>query len=179
MTNEHQTTNKMQYTTLTIDPKALDEALKAARKANLSVVTGENPNSNLDAGLRGRISQVWDDIENALRKGFQLGREKGAELLTSVKARLETLLLDAKEQASLVNQQLMVRIQAFQKDFMERAFAQFPGILQLNGKQYPLSKINFTQSISLSGSIQLSLTKVFELVAEGEIQLSVEYGNGV
>ncbi len=123
-----------------------------------------------------KISDIWDEIENTLRKGFLLGREKAAELLSNVKARIDTLIQDAKEKAALVSQQLMIRIQAFQKEFLEKAFAQFPNTISVNGKPFGLSKINFTQSLTLSGSVELSLTKVFELVAEGEIQLSVEYG---
>jgi hypothetical protein len=154
--------------------QTFENAIEAARQ----VGQGKDPTglaSPLDATTLGQIGEAWDSIENALRKGFQLGKEKAREFLNAAIGKAEQIVQGAGNKGKEIQEALIQRLQQFLQTWIKGLLAQFPIAVEVGGKTYTAKTLTFNQKLVLSGSLQLSLTNVFELSSSGEIEVSAEY----
>src|SRR3990172_3806602 len=139
--------NEMELMMIT-SPEIFEQALKAARNAGQSDdVRGLA--ASLDASLLGRIEEVWDSIEIALRQGYQLGKEKAQALLDNAVAKAEQIVKDAGIKGREVHHILIEKLRAYHQEFIRSALSRFPSLIEVGGKQYKIDTLSFTQKIVL------------------------------
>jgi len=163
-------------TTITASYAALDNAIQAARQIGAGGKI-KGMAAPLGTSLLGSVNEAWETIEAGLKEAFLMGREKAIELIQVTRIKIEGLLQQAGQQAAEVHRLLLEKIQGFLKAFINSTIALLPGEISAGGRQFPILTVTLAQRISLGGKLELSLTKVFEMVSEGELEVEVEYGH--
>lgn len=152
----------------------LDQALKAARAFN-PIDQDTQLHATTHAGLWGRLDSVWDSIESALRKGYKLGAGAARSALDSAIAQADQLIAEADNLANQFQEALLEKLQLFVKGFINSALQRVPESLTIAGREFRISKVTCTQKMVLTGSLEMNVTKVFELASAGELELAVDY----
>lgn len=160
---------------LVVDPDVFERAKAAARHVKPYSISSEGLHAPLDGALEGRIDDAWGEIESALNKGYQLGKEKAREVLNKALQRVDEIIHGAGAKSLMVLQGILQRLHTFNQTFVQGALERFPNQVSISGVAYQLNTLNFTQKIIMSGSLAISLEKVFEMVAEGEIAVGANY----
>jgi hypothetical protein len=149
-------------------------ALAAARKIDSGAdVTGFA--SRMDGAFLGRLDEAWSSVEGALRKGYELGKEKAKAALDAAIAEVEQLLADAGSQARELQASLLRRMHEFTQCFIQSAMARVPTVIDVGGARFTLAAVRCTQRLVVTGSITTNLTELFALAANGEIEIATDY----
>lgn len=154
--------------------EVFEQALEAARATRYAPNTVDL-NSVADAALLGRFSDAWDTIEYALRKGYEIGRNKAKAALDEAIAQAEQLLSQAGDRAGDVQDLLLQHLQQFVQKFITGALTLLPSTVTIGTQNYKIAKVTCTQKVLMTGSIQASLTTVFALASSGELGVAVDY----
>jgi hypothetical protein len=153
--------------------QVFEAAVAAARPSNTMELDGLA--SIVNSALLGRIEEVWDSIEVALRHGFQFGKEKASDLMTKAVHQTEQLLTEAGDLASRVQDEILQRLHAFTKTFVDGMLARIPITVKIGGIEYALRTVKLDQKLVASGALKTNLVEVFSLTANGEIEIGAEY----
>lgn len=160
------------------DRQMFEQAAQAARQ----VGRGENDDkgsalATITPGVMyAQVDEAWDEIEGALRKVFQLGHSKAQGLLDKAIRTAEELVNQAGRNANEVYDLLLSKLRVFYEELVQQALTRFPTQIFLGDKTaYTIAKLSFSQKVALTGSIEFSMTQLFNLVANGEISIMAEY----
>lgn len=151
-----------------------DQALSDAR-AWAPLERSTHLNAAANAGLLGRLDSVWETIETALRKGYKFGSDAARDALAAATEQAEKLINEAGALANELHEALLEKLQLFVKGFINNAIQRVPDSLLIAGRNFRIARVNCTQKIVLTGSLQTNITQVFALAANGELQLGVDY----
>jgi hypothetical protein len=154
---------------------AFEGALQAARHV-AKVSAPEGLAAPLDGALKGRVAEVWDSIELALRTAYERGRDHAQSLINAAIARVEKLMDEAGARARDIQAFLLERLHAYVTAFTRGALANVTTILDVGDQRLSLSRIQLSQKLVLGGSLKASLADIFALTSSGEITIQVDYG---
>ena len=159
---------------LVASPLAFDHALQTARTIG-QIGKIEGLNAVIDASMMGKVEEAWGSIEKALKTAYQYGKEQVHGALEAAIAKATQMLAEAGNRAREFQFILLQRLQAFMRDLIEQVVALVPSVLNVGGSSFSLSSMKCTQKIALTGSLKTSLTEVFSLVSEGQLEVETEY----
>jgi hypothetical protein len=123
----------------------------------------------------GRIEEVWDSIEKALKHAFEFGRDKASDLMTAAVLQTENLLAGAGEMAKEVQDAILQRLNTFTNAFIQGMLARVPTSVGIGGVEFALGTVKLNQKLVATGSLKTNLAEVFSLAANGEIEVGAEY----
>jgi hypothetical protein len=129
----------------------------------------------LDAAWSGRINEVWDRIESALRTAFERGRDAAQSLTTKAIEQAEQLIADAGHRAYDVQQALLSRLQAYITRLTDAALGRVRPELQLGATTWRLESVELAEKISLTGSLSANITSLVTVTAGGELTVTAKY----
>ena len=153
-----------------------EEALRAAAAVGSTQDQLIGLAAPLDITWLGRIAEVWDQVETALRQAFLRGRDAAEQALDDAIDQAERLLTDAGKRARDVQLALLERAQRYLSQLIHSALRHVESVLTVGGQDLPLISIDVAQSISLTGSLKASFTELVELTGAGQISVSATYG---
>jgi hypothetical protein len=153
---------------------AFERALQVARTV-AKVPTPEGLAAPLDGALKGRVAEVWDSIEAALRTSYERGRDHAKSLVEAAILRAEKLMDEAGTRARDVQAFLLERLHAYVAAFTHGALANVMTVVEAGNQRLSLTRIQLSQKLVLGGSLKASLTDIFDLTSSGEIEIQVEY----
>lgn len=151
-----------------------EQALLAARAVG-PVAVGTSLNAAADAGLLGRLDEVWDSIEAALKRGYKFGAARAQELFDSAVEKAEQLIAEAGSKANELHQLLLEKLRVFVNNLINSALQRMPDTVALGGRTFKISKVSCSQKIVLTGAITTNIAEVFSLAASGELEVAAEY----
>jgi hypothetical protein len=158
----------------TIDRHEFEIALSAAR--DVGVVRGyKGLSAPLDGSLLGKIAEVWESVEQALRDAFVHGMERGQATLDKAVSSAESLIQGAGARAKDVHQALLAKIQTYLARLVDAAISQVRRIVEVGDTQLELDGLEVSQRISLTGSIKAALTEIVALTSTGELTVTASY----
>ena len=128
-----------------------------------------------DGALRGKIAEVWESVENALRDAFIHGTEYARQALDKAVSSADALMRSVGARAKDVHQALLAKVQAYLARFVDAALAQVRSTIEVGGGRLELDGLEVSQSISLSGSIKASLIELVALTADGNLTVTARY----
>lgn len=163
-------------TTLNASDQILDAALDASRKAGFGGRKLTGLNADLDNTLRGRLQEVWDSVEEAIRKAFVEGKQQARSLIEDSQRQIEELLKQAGAKARDLHASLLERMRVFVREFLGGALAMMPESIPIGAGRMKVKGFTCAQKIHLGGKLEVNLFKLCELVSEGEFEVTVEYG---
>jgi F0F1-type ATP synthase membrane subunit b/b' len=129
----------------------------------------------LDAGLRGKIAEVWNSIKSALRGAYVHGKEESQLALDKAVAQAESLIASAGAHARDVQQALQDKISRYLSRFVDAALSQVKATVRVGGADLRLDAVEVSQSISLTGSLKASLQEIVGLTSEGQLTVNASY----
>ena len=152
----------------------LEGALRAARAVDRTI-TLEGLNAVSEGAIAGRIDEAWGKIEVALKKVFGKARDEIQGLIDETILQVDLMVQGAGQMAAALVEGLLRRIQVFTNRLIASAFGTISSSMTVGGATLRLKGLNYSQKLSLSGSLKASLTDAFGLTANGEITVSVSY----
>lgn len=158
----------------TVNMQGFETALTAARDEG---ITRDYPglSAPLDGILNGRVSEVWESVETALRDAFIHGKEYSRQALDTAVTRAEQFIQGAGNRAKDVRQALLAKIQAYLSQFVDAALSQVRGTVKVGEAELELDALEISQSVSLTGSIKASLSEIVGLTSEGQLSVTASY----
>lgn len=160
--------------TIPASRQVFETAILAARRTT-SRVEFDGLASIIGANLIGRVEEVWDSIEAALRHAFQFGREEAVQLMNAAVQKTETLLIEAGQKAREVQEAILQRLHTFTQALFEGMLSRVPTSIRIGKAEYGLRTLNLNQKLVSTGSLKTNLTEVLNLAASGEIEVAAEY----
>ena len=88
---------------------------------------------------------------------------------------INALLEEAGQEANRVNAVMMEKLRVFGSELVKSALNLVPHDLIVGSSEYKLSEIGFGRKLMLSGKFEISLIKLAEFVASGEISIECKY----
>lgn len=154
--------------------QVFEESLRSARDVGR---TGTIPGlaAVLDAGFAGRLAEAWDAVEEALRQGFEHGREAARSYLDSALEKVEKILAQAGAKSRELHHALLERLHTYVQSFTMGALARVSPSVQVGGRPLVLARVQIAHTVILTGSLKTSLTEVFALTSTGEITITADY----
>lgn len=152
-----------------------DEAVLCAQEAG-QLPSGAGLGSPLDGSWLGRIAQVWDRIEEALQTAFLYGREGALALAEAAAEAAEKLLHEAGTRARDVQQALLARLSAYADKLVEGALKKVRPNLTVGETKLPLTGVEISQKVTMTGSLKANITDLVALTGAGEITVLARYG---
>jgi hypothetical protein len=163
--------------TIPASRQVFETAILAARRAT-PPVEFDGLASIIGANLIGRVEEVWDSIEAALRHAFQYGREEAVHLMNVAVQKTETLLIEAGQKAREIQETILQRLHSFTQALFEGMLSRVPTSIRIGTDDYVLKTLNLSQKLVATGSLKTNLTEVLNLAASGEIEVGAEYSVG-
>jgi len=157
-----------------ITDEILEEAIRGVEQ-DIIVPHAAGLNSILSGDLLGRVSVAWESFTNALHDTFVHGKHYAEDNINGIIISVNELLKAAGEKARDIHNEFKKRLQGLVSKIINAAFQFMPQSLTIGEKSYPISKLSYTQKISLGGSLKANFLEVAELTAHGEIEIQVEY----
>jgi hypothetical protein len=154
-------------------------ALRAARAVGTDVALPPGVlHAPLDAEARAWLGRIWDTVEGALRGAYREGMEAARPLIEKASSQLAEMTTTLAKHAEDVQATIAARLDAYLQAAIDGALKTVRGSVSIGGRELRMSKVTVQQRITLSGSLQFSLSQVCEFVSEGEVTLSAEYEAG-
>jgi hypothetical protein len=161
----------------TINRQGFEAALAVAREEG-SVRAYPGLSAPLDGSLLGKISEVWESVERALRDAFIQGMDYAREALDDAVRGAERLIQTAGTRAKDVHQALLAKIQSYLSRLVDAALSQVRSTLAVGNTKLELDALEVSQSISLTGSVKAALTELVALTSTGELTVTASYRAG-
>ncbi len=157
--------------------RAIETALEAARHGGEEAVGKEGGAlyTVRDAGIRGRLEEVWDQVERALRSGFERGKDGAQSLFAEAVSAVEKLLQDVGSQSAEIHGALLERLARFVEALIEDALSRVPMTVEIAGQRFALESVEISQKLLASGSIKMNLSEAFLVASQGEIEVRGSY----
>jgi hypothetical protein len=162
----------------TVNRQGFEAALDAARDEG-SIRAYSGLSAPLDGSWLGKISEVWESVEQALRDAFVDGVEHSRDALDKAVSRAQSLIQGAGARARDVQEALLEKIQAYLSRLVDAALSQVRRIVEVGGIQLELDELELNQKVSLSGSVKAALTEIVALTADGELTVTASYKTAV
>src|ERR1044071_1277203 len=99
------------------ESQAFERALEAARRVN-RIQIPHGLAAPLEGSLKGRVAEVWDSIETALRVAYTRGREAATALMDKAITELDKVVSEAGTRAQEVHSLLLERLNTYVKSFV-------------------------------------------------------------
>jgi hypothetical protein len=160
-----------------VNRQGFEVALTAARDEG-TTRTYPGLSAPLDGTLLGKISEVWESVEVALRDAYVYGSERAREALETATRSAENLIRGAGARAKDVQQALLAKIQTYVSRLIDVALSQVRRTIQVGDSWLELDALEIGQSVSLSGSIKASLSEIVALTSEGQVTVTASYKVG-
>jgi len=160
----------------TVNRNGFELALSAARDEG-SVRSYAGLSAPLDGGLLGKISEVWEGVERALRDAFVYGAEKARDGFELAIASAERLIQQAGARARDVHQALLAKVQAYLSELVDAALRQVRTVIEVGDARLVLDGLEVSQAVSLTGSVKAALTEMVALTSAGELTVTARYGS--
>jgi hypothetical protein len=157
-----------------VNRQGFESALAAARDEG-SVHAYPGLSAPLAGGLVGKISEVWESVERALREAFVYGAERANEALGTAVASAEALIKGAGTRAKDVHQALLAKIQVYLSGLLDAALRQVRKTVEVGGGMLALDGLEVSQRVSLTGSVKAALTEIVALTSAGELTVTAHY----
>jgi hypothetical protein len=161
----------MQITLLT-RPDIIQAALEIAETAPPSVA------NNLQAptgDLLGKLEEVWDDVRWGIGQVWNRSAQEAREIARAVRTKVEAKLAQAGAQAEALRVLLLDRIGKYLQAILDTMLGTVRARIAVDGLQLKLSELQLSQTVTLGNSLELSLTKVLEISAEGQMTVAATY----
>jgi hypothetical protein len=151
-----------------------DAALEVARKIGQGgEVSGLA--APLGAALRGHLSDAWDHIESTLEQAWTLGRGFARGVAEATAIKVQEIVDAAGEGAHALHNRILEKLNGYISALIDRALARVRPVITVAGNTLQLESVELVETLTLSGSLQLSITDVCALTAEGEIEIKASY----
>ena len=158
----------------TVNRQGFEAALNAARDEG-SVRAYSGLSAPLDGSLLGKISEVWESVEQALRDAFVYGTDHAREALDKAVSSAQNLIQGAGSRAKDVQQALLAKTQAYLSRLVDAALSQVRRIVEVGDTQLELDALEVSQRVSLTGSVKAALTEIIALTSAGELTVTASY----
>jgi len=158
-----------------INRQDFETALAAAREVGAST-SADGLAATLDGALIGRISEVWDYVESALSRAFQFGADQAKEYTEAAIKAANDLVASAGKRARAVQQELLMRVQAYLSQLVDAAIAQIRSTVMIGSQTLVLESIEMEYKISLGGELKVTIIDLASLTSSGELTVSAHYG---
>jgi hypothetical protein len=160
--------------TVVVDESVLDRAIaRASGGGGTRSLAGLN--APLDTIVAGRVSEVWNAMTTALRKGFELGEERARQYLDAAIDRCREVLAEAGDTAAEVARELRDRLRELIRSYIEEALGVMESSVRIGGRELVVSSIAVEQKVILTGDLTLSMAAAFKLASSGEIKVAASY----
>jgi hypothetical protein len=158
--------------TLLADPDTIEKALQIAERAPTFSGRGlQAPTED----LLGRLESIWEDIRMGLAQAYRQGRQRVAEIAARVHVAIEEKLKLAGDKAEELRRMLLDRLGTYLQGIVDTMLGAVRGQLTVQGMQLKLSELEIAQTVTVSNSLEISLDRVFEFSADGELSVSAKY----
>jgi hypothetical protein len=158
-----------------VSRQGFEEALDAARDQSFDGRSYAGLEAPLAGGLIGKIAEAWESIERALRDAYVHGTEYARAALDKAVMTSESLIQSAGPRARDVHQAILEKIRSYLTRFVDEALSQVRKTIRVGDAELQLETVEVSQSVSLAGSIQASLTQIVALTSEGQLTVSASY----
>ncbi|QJW37139.1 hypothetical protein [Cellulosimicrobium protaetiae] len=128
-----------------------------------------------DGGFLGKLSEVWESIERALREAFVHGAERATAARDAAVALAERCMEEAGRRARDVHQALLSRLQDYVGTLVDTMLARLRPAFAVGGSDLTLDSVDVNQRISFTGSLKAAITEVVALTSSGELTVSAGY----
>lgn len=128
-----------------------------------------------DAALSGRISDVWEAIERAVKECYTRGREAAEVAVGKAVKSADQAITDLGAQARDLQTMVLQQLQALLSSYVDRALALVRDELIVGTRRMQLASVEVQQKVNLNGNLQLSILEVCEIAASGELSVSARY----
>jgi hypothetical protein len=157
-----------------IPRSALDQALTAARDVGPE---GDAPPlaSPKDSAFWGRVGEVWDGVERAIREAFVRGRQAAQALMDQAVAAAEAALAELAGKAREFHAVILEKIGVFLAALADQALMLVRSEVTVRGRTLGLTGVDVEYRVSLSGNLQASILQACEAAADGEIAVVGHY----
>lgn len=149
-------------------------ALEAARSVEKSGELSDLA-APLGAAADGRLSKAWDQIEAALQEAWRRGREFARETAEEAALRVQEIIDSTGESARAVQERLLARLHKYLEELVDRTLARVRGSITVAGRELHLRSLELAQSVTLTGSLKLSIQEAFALTSEGQLEVTAQY----
>jgi hypothetical protein len=131
--------------------------------------------SVIGANLLGRVEEVWDSIESALRQAFLFGRDEASQLMNAATEKVEQLLKEAGQKAREIQDAILERLHAFTEALFQGMLSRITTTMKIGASEFTLRSVKLNQKLVATGSVKTNLAEVLSLAANGEIEVNAEY----
>ena len=159
----------------TIDRHEFETALSAAHDEGV-VRDYKGLSAPLDGSLVGKVAEVWESVEQALRDAFVNGMEHARPALDKAVSSAKSLIHGAGARAKDVHQALLAKIQTYLARLVDAAISQVRRVIEVGNTQLELKGLEVSQRISLTGSLKASLTEGERLANVLQLAVKQHYG---
>jgi hypothetical protein len=133
----------------------------------------------LSDDVRQWLDRIWDATEGALLRARRQGKEAAAVLVQKVETLLQEAGAALADRWQALRDALAARLNAYLAAVVDAAVALVRPTLAIGSQVLRVTTVTVQQRLLLSGSIKASLEEIVELVAEGELTLSAQYGSAL
>ncbi len=131
--------------------------------------------SPISSPSRSFLEELWDQVEGGLTQAAKGLTDLAQASFKQVVEQLSQLAQTAQAKAEEVRQMLLARLNDYLGKLVDACLSLVRSSVVAGGKTLSLTKVSIGQTLKLSGSLEASLTKIAEFVAEGEVGLTTEY----
>ncbi len=122
-----------------------------------------------------RFEELWDLLEGGLMAAARGAKDMAKAGFDDVVAGLSALAAVAGAKVEQVRLMILERLNRYLADLVDACLALVRPSILVAGKTINLKSVAMAQTLQLSGSLEASLTKIAEFVAEGQLSLTVQY----
>lgn len=158
-----------------ISPAAFGHALESARQVGVRGDVIGGLGAPLDGALAGRLGEVWDGIEGALKRAFRFGVDKARELRDSAIATAEAAIEAAGRSGDDLRLALLTRMQVFSQELLRGALARVDATVDVGDVQLELTSLEVSQKLIVTGSLKVSISELVALSGGGELVVGAHY----
>lgn len=128
-----------------------------------------------DAAFWGRVGQVWDAIEQALKESFLKGRTAADTAVRHAIQQAENAVMQLGHRARDLQAELLDRLERWMNAIVDRALRLIRPSIVVGAQTLRLDEVQVTFKISLGGSLSGSITEACKLAADGELSVEGSY----
>jgi hypothetical protein len=151
-----------------------ESALEAARSVEKSGELSDLA-APLGAAVAGRLSEAWDRIEAALQEAWRKGQDFARGTAEETAARVQEIIDSTGDSARAVQERLLARLHRYLEELIDRTIARVRGSITVDSRELHLNSVELAQSVTLTGSMKLSIQEALALTSEGQLEVTAQY----
>jgi hypothetical protein len=122
------------------------------------------------------FERLWDGMRDALLASVRGGLEMARPQIQYFEAKLEEARKSVQDRLDAIVAQLIERLNIYLREVMNGALSRVEESINVGPKKLEVQSVTLQQSIKLSSSLSISLTSVCQLIGEGQLIISAQYG---